>query len=68
MTTSIASKFKTHTDFICEAVRGIKDLRSNQKIYKKIYKYYKDRGVNFTGDTHTDYEIVLDYLYDEGFE
>ncbi len=49
-------------------MRGIKDLRSNQKIYKKIYKYYKDQGVNFTGDAHTDYEIVLDYLYNEGFE
>ena len=67
MTTYIASKFKAHVPFICEAVRGDRDLRSNQKVYRKIYKYYKDQGVQFTGDVNYDYEIVLDYLYDEGF-
>ena len=66
MTTYIATKFEAHLPFIEEAVRGIKDLRSNQKVYKKIYKYYKDQGVVFTGDSQEDYEIVLDYLYDEG--
>ena len=66
MTTYIASKFESHLPFLEEAVRGIKDLRSNQKVYKKIYKYYKDQGVVFTGDSQEDYEIVLDYLYDEG--
>ena len=67
MTTYIASKFRNHVPFICEAVRCDKDLRSNQKVYRKIYKYYKDQGVQFTGDVDHDYEIVLDYLYDEGF-
>ena len=65
MSTYISNKFKSHLPLIREAVNGDTDLRSNQKIYKKIYKYYKDQGVNFTGDVHTDYEIVLDYLYED---
>tara|TARA_A100001011_G_scaffold320545_1_gene341156 strand:+ start:207 stop:410 length:204 start_codon:yes stop_codon:yes gene_type:complete len=65
MTTYIASKFKAHMPLMKEAVEGTVDLRSNQKIYKKIYKYYKDLGVRFTGDSHEDYETVLDCLYED---
>ena len=65
MTTYIATKFESHLPFLEEAVRGIKDLRSNQKVYKKIYKYYKDMGINFSGDSHSDYEVILDCLYED---
>lgn len=66
MTTYISTKFKSHLPSLQEAVRGIYDLRYNQKVYKKIYKYYKDQGVNFCGDSAADYEMILDLLYDEG--
>jgi len=65
MTTYIASKFKAHLSFIREAIDGTQDLRGNQKVYKKIYKYYKDLGVNFCGDSASDYELVLDCLYED---
>jgi len=66
MKTHISSKFKSHLPLIHEAVRGTQDLRSNQKVYKKIYKYYKDLGAPFCGDVHEDYEVVLDLLYEDG--
>ena len=65
MTTYISTKFKSHLPLIQEAIDGTSDLRSNQKVYKKIYKYYKDLGVNFSGDSHNDYEMVLDCLYED---
>ena len=61
----LTSKFSSHLPFIREAINGSQDLRSNQKLYKKIYKYYKDLGVRFTGDTAADYETLLDCLYED---
>ena len=68
MTKSVATKFKSHLPALQEAVRGIYDLRYNQKVYKKVYKYYKDLGVNFIGDSAADYDVILDLLYEEGIE
>ena len=65
MTTYITTKFKSHLGLIQEAIDGTSDLRSNQKLYKKIYKYYKEMGINFSGDSHSDYEVVLDCLYED---
>ena len=61
----ILTKFSTHIDTIREAIEGTSDLRSNQKLYKKIHKYYKDLGVIFSGDANVDYETVLDCLYED---
>ena len=66
MATYIKSKFKSHMPLLHEAVQGTKDLRSNQKVYKKIYKYYKELGAPLNGDVHEDYEVVLDLLYEDG--
>ena len=65
MTAHITSKFSSHLDVLREAVDGESDLRRNQKLYKKIYKYYKDLGVIFTGDSNIDYNTVLDCLYED---
>ena len=65
MTTQFTSKFNTHLPIIREAVEGKDDLRQNRKLYKKIYKYYKDLGVIFSGDDHIDYETLLDYIYED---
>jgi hypothetical protein len=48
-----------------EAVNGETDLRSNRKLYKKVYKYYKDLGVIFTGDANVDYDVLIECLYEE---
>jgi hypothetical protein len=59
------TKFISYLTDIREAIEGTSDLRSNQKLYKKIHKYYKDLGIIFSGDTNTDYETVLDCLYED---
>ena len=64
--TQIASKFSAHLPLLEEAITGDADLRSNQKVYRKIFNYLKKYGVSFTGDVDEDYEIVLDYIYNEG--
>ena len=64
----LPSKFDSYRPVLQDAVRGIKDLRYNQKVYKKIYKYYKDLGINFIGDSASDYDAILDLLYDDGIE
>ena len=65
MTTAFSNKFNTHLPTIREALDGSDDLRQNRKLYKKIYKYYKDLGVIFTGDDAYDYETVLDCIYED---
>ena len=65
MSTQFTNKFNSHLPTIREAIEGRDDLRQNRKLYKKIYKYYKDLGVIFSGDDHTDYETVLDYIYED---
>ena len=65
MATHITQKFSTHLPVLREAVNGDSDLRSNHKLYKKVYKYYKDLGVIFTGDSNVDYDTVLDCLYED---
>jgi len=58
-------KFSSHLPDIQEAIDGHLDLRKNHKLYKKIYKYYKEMGVIFTGDSNIDYDTVLDCLYED---
>ena len=65
MSTTIISKFNTHLPFIKEAINGKEDLRSDQKLYKKLYRYYKEYGIIFTGDSNIDYDTVLDCLYED---
>jgi len=67
MATHLISKFEKYMPLIREAVNGNEDLRCHQKVYKKLYKYYKDLGVNFTGDTYSDYDVLMDCLYEDVF-
>lgn len=65
MAKSLIHKFENHLSSIREAVDGSYDLRSNHKLYKKIYKHYKDLGIFFAGDSESDYQLVLDCLYED---
>lgn len=65
MATHLLHKFDSHLPTIREAINGDTDLRRNHKLYKKIYKYYKELGVIFTGDSNADYDTLLDYLYED---
>ena len=62
---TMAHKLLKYMEVIRPAVDGTEDLRENQKVYKKVYKYYKDLGVRFTGDAEADYDLLLDCLYED---
>jgi hypothetical protein len=65
MATHITYKFHAQLPTLREAINGEQDLRTNQKLYKKVSKYYKDLGVIFTGDNEYDYETILDCLAED---
>ena len=63
---SLESKFKKDIQTLekaanCELHLGIK----NPKLYKKVKRYYEQNGIVFSGDTQDDYEILIDYLYED---
>jgi hypothetical protein len=63
---SLTSKFKKDIDTLkkaanCELHLGIK----NPKLYKKVKRYYEQNGIVFSGDPEDDYEILIDYLYED---
>ena len=64
MTTQFINKFNSHLPTIRGVIEGGGDLRQNRKLYKKIYKYFKDQGISFTGDDSYDYETVLECIYE----
>ena len=58
-------KLDGHKELIVRAISGNVDLRDNYKLYNKIYRYYTKSGVTFTGDTQTDYSMIINYLYED---
>ena len=58
-------KFADHIDTLEAAATGDSDLRDNYKLYKKVQRYYTKEGVTFTGDTTMDYNMVVNYLYED---
>lgn len=65
MSAHITHKLSTYLPDLREAVNGATDLRKNRKLFKKVHKYYKDLGVNFSGDDSLDYDTLLDCLYED---
>ena len=61
----MAHKLSKYLPEIKEAMYGNTDLRKDQKIYKKVHKYYKDLGVTFSGDSESDYDLLLDCLEED---
>jgi len=63
--TKVLRKFEDHLNSLQSAVDGEMDLRDNYKLYNKVYRFYTKEGVTFTGDSQTDYQIIMNYLYDD---
>lgn len=63
---TILSKFKKDIQTLKSAANGeiYLDVK-NPKLYKKVRKYYQNEGVIFSGDPVDDYEILIDYLYQD---
>jgi len=63
---SFYSKFKNSIGVLKEAVEGTVNLDTDYpKIYRKIYKYYQDNGVQLYNDIEEDYEVILNYIEDD---
>ena len=37
----------------------------NPKLYKKVRRYYETEGVVFSGDPLDDYEMLMEYIYQD---
>ena len=68
MMSKVLRKFEEHLPSLQAAIAGDEDLRDNHKLYNKLYRFYKKDGVVFTGDNATDYNIVINYLYDDLYQ
>ena len=58
-------KFEDHLDTLVAAANGESDLRENSKLYQKVQRFYSKDGVTFTGDTTMDYNMIVNYLYED---
>ena len=58
-------KFENHLESLTAAVCGEMDLRDNYKLYSKIHRFYTKEGIVFTGDSTTDYSILINYLSED---
>ena len=59
-------KFKKDVSTLRSAANGdiYLDVKS-PKLYKKVRRYYENEGVVFSGDPLDDYEMLMDYLYQD---
>lgn len=64
----VLRKFEDHLESLQSAANGDSDLRDNYKLYSKVYRFYKKDGVAFTGDTNIDYDLIINYLYEDLYQ
>jgi len=67
MSTKLKRKFEDHLTSLEAAANSEIDLRNNYKLYNKLQRFYTKQGVTFTGDAETDYNMVVNYLYEDLF-
>jgi hypothetical protein len=64
---ALTEKFKTKDiGILLAASKGdfFLDVK-NPKLYKKVRRYYESEGVVFSGDPLDDYEILMEYIYQD---
>jgi hypothetical protein len=63
---TLTSKFKKDINVLRGAANGefYLDVK-NPKLHKKVVRYYVNQGVVFSGDPEDDYEMLIDYLYED---
>ena len=63
---TLVEKFKKDVNLLREVANGEVHLGvKNPKLYKKVMRYYQSEGVVFSGDPEDDYEILIDYIYED---
>ncbi len=65
-TMTLTTKFKKDIQTLRGAANGdfYLDVK-NPKLYKKVRRYYEGEGVVFSGDPLDDYEMLMEYLYQD---
>jgi len=60
---SLIEKFKKDISTLRYAANGeiYLDVK-NPKLYKKVFRYYQNEGVVFSGEPLDDYEMLMEYL------
>ena len=60
---SLIQKFKKDVSTLRLAANGeiYLDVK-NPKLYKKVFRYYQNEGVVFSGEPLDDYEMLMEYL------
>jgi hypothetical protein len=63
---TLTSKFKKDIQTLRAASNGdfYLDVK-NPKLYKKVKRYYENEGVVFSGDPLDDYEILMEYVFQD---
>ena len=63
---SLVQKFKKNISLLTQAAEGTIELDyKNPKLYKKVLRYYEDRGIEFYEDPYDTYELVVDLLKED---
>ena len=63
---TLVEKFKKDINLLRAVANGEVHLGvKNPKLYKKVMRYYQSEGVVFSGDPEDDYEILIDYIYED---
>ncbi len=60
---TLTEKFKKDVSTHRAASNGdfLLDVK-NPKLYKKLFRYYKNEGAVLSGDAVDDYEIIMEYV------
>jgi|TARA_B100000073_G_scaffold97878_1_gene77783 hypothetical protein len=63
---TLTEKFKKDIQTLRDAANGelFLDVK-NPKLFKKVRRYYENAGVVFSGDPLDDYEILMEYIYND---
>ena len=63
---ALTSKFKKDLQTLRGAVDGdfFLDVR-NPKLFKKVRRFYENNGVVFSGDPMDDYDMLMEYVYND---
>ena len=63
---TLTVKFKKDVQTLKSAANGeiFLDVK-NPKLFKKVRKFYENNGVVFSGDALDDYDMLMEYVYND---
>jgi len=63
---ALTEKFKKDISTLRAAANGdiFLDVK-NPKLYKKVRRFYENEGVVFSGDPLDDYEMLMEYIFQD---